>query len=84
MLSAAEKLHSDIGQGHEAQGKEEGCPDVLDFRARLRFGNGRVPDSVDSDCGSASLALARCVELAVISIRPAGMSSPVRTLPFSV
>jgi hypothetical protein len=69
--STAEKLHSEIGEGRETQGKEHDCPDVFDLHAPgLGLETVAVPDSVSSDFNSASLALARCIEMAVVSIQP--------------
>lgn len=83
--SAAEKLHGEIGQGQEAEGEEDGRPDVLNFHEVCSgLETAAAPDSVNSAFRSASLALARCIEIAVVSIQPAPVSSPVRTSPFSM
>ena len=82
LLSAAQKLHSDISQGHEAQGKEEGCPDVFYFHERdSGLETVALPDSVNSDLSSASLALARCIESAVVSIHPDPVSASNSSTP---
>ena len=83
--SPRQKLQGEVGQHQQTGGEEHHGPHLFGPHDRTSgLETVAAPVSVRRDVSSASLARARSIDAGVVSVQSLPVSSPVRTLPFSI